>query len=1180
MHCQKCRFDNPGGMIFCGKCGSRLGAVCPVCGRLSPAFAAACAGCGATMPPSDTPPGHSEEAAERKYVSLFFSDLSGYTAMSLRLPPEKVKEIMSAVFGSAAEIVKRHGGVIDKFIGDAVLAIFGIPAAHEDDPARAVTAALELHGHVAKTASRLSAETGTPLFLHTGIHTGFVVTGEMERKRRGVTGAAVNLASRITGLAGRGEILVSETTRLLSEKSFSFEALPPATVKGITEPVAVHKVLAPLPQGAGSQGGRPEAPFIGRETFLACLKEAVRKLTGEGKGGLVIISGEAGIGKSRLAAEAERVLTAGSLRWFSGTAHHKGEYGPFVEVLKASVGISGETDDGRALSRLRHRLNLFFSDEAFELLPLFSCLAGLICPASLPGEQADPGARRQRHLIFTAVRRFFAALAENTPLVVQLEDLHLADSSTLDLLGHLLPLCGVRPLLFIVTRRRGRDEFFLKLSERAGKGNVTEITLPPLAPAEAKELAGILLARFHLPMDATPMVLERAEGNPLFIAEMVRTLKGRKGAAGADGDPSPLPMPDTLRGLILERLDRLEPGQKQVMKAAAVIGRLFSFSILARVLEKEPEPRLYDRLAELSSTGFLKAPSCRNEQPYAFSNGFLHEAVYETLTTQERRRLHLSVAGALCSEGQLRHLPATGTAAATGTGHEILAFHYSRARVWDKAFHHLFRAGMRADSLAADATALARYREAMMARMRSGGGILFAERAVVERKMGEALFRLGEHRQAADCFLRALSLQGAPLPAGTTGIRLAIAKALCRQLLHRLLCLGEGERDAAANFISGQPEAPDPLAAVEPGNTPEMIRLLEGIAWIDYFLDRERMLLAIVRMLNLAESRNDPEAQVRAGMGMGMILGSLGRFGLAQIYNRRAMALAGRFERPAMTALCQLFLAIHDDFRARWDAAIDAYGRAAQIYREVRDMRRWGTAVFFSAFLHIQKGRFDQGIILCREVFRVGQEGDDPQLQGWGRHGEGFALLCRGDMDNAAAALKAAVKFLSAVPDTYDGCLAAAQLARCLLAQGDIKRAKPFIESCRRMLSTASIKGPKVAFAGAALAECCLLLWQEERQGHWRAAAGSLARLSLSTAKRFPGALPHALRVTGALHHLFGRTIRAKRTWRKGLSAAERLGAPWEAAQIHLAIGRHSGDAFHLLRAASLLSDLGADDHQ
>ena len=238
-------------------------------------------------------------------------------------------------------------------------------------------------------------------------------------------------------------------------------------------------------------------------------------------------------------------------------------------------------------------------------------------------------------------------------------------------------------------------------------------------------------------------------------------------------------------------------------------------------------------------------------------------------------------------------------------------------------------------------------------------------------------------------------------------------------------------------------------------------------------------------------------------------------------------------------------------------------------------MRRWGTAAFHSAFLHILRGRVDQGLSTSGEVFRVGREGDDPQLQGWGRHGEGLALLCRGEMENAAAALEQAVTFLSRVPDLYDGCHAVAQLARCLLMLGKAERARPLIAEGRRMLSGVGLKGPKVAFAGAALAECCLLLSEREKGGGRLAEAGPLVRLSLTAARRFRGALPEALRVLGTFHHLSGRNIRAKRAWRKGLRAAEKLGAPWETAWLHRDIGRRTGNAFHLREAASLLAALG-----
>jgi len=324
MKCPFCQIENPEGTKFCGECGSRLALICPKCGKVNPPTNNFCGGCGSPLAEK----GEAEWAkpameAERKQVTVLFSDLSGYTAMTEKLDPEEVKEIMARVFGEIAQIVTKYEGFIEKFIGDAVVALFGVPKAHEDDPVRAIRAAREMHEVVNTLSPGVEKRTGKLISMHTGVNTGLVVTGEvkLEGGTHGVAGDVINVASRLSSLASPGEILVGPETYRQAEGYFAFEKLEPATVKGKAEAIQLYRVLRPREEPITVHrlhGLR--ADLIGRKVEMSQLGEAVERLR-EGKGAIISICGDAGTGKSRLIEEFKSTLDLEAIQWREGHAY-------------------------------------------------------------------------------------------------------------------------------------------------------------------------------------------------------------------------------------------------------------------------------------------------------------------------------------------------------------------------------------------------------------------------------------------------------------------------------------------------------------------------------------------------------------------------------------------------------------------------------------------------------------------------------------------------------------------------------------------------------------------------------------------------------------------------------------------------------------------------------------------
>jgi class 3 adenylate cyclase len=339
MKCPKCHFENPERAKFCNECGSNLEIACPKCGKINPPESKFCNECGQKLEKEEVIERKEPSIeGERKQVTVLFSDLSGYTALSEKLDPEEVKEIMTQVFGEITSIVNKYDGSIQKFMGDAVVAFFGVPKAHEDDPIRAIRAAKGIHSFVEGMSPRVEQRIGGSLSMHTGINTGLVVTGQVDQDggTTGVLGDTVNLASRLSDLAKPGEMLVGAVTYQLAEGYFIFERLEPVQVKGKAEAVQVYKVLSAKekPLTLHRTFGL-RADLIGRKAELAQLQEAVERLR-QGKGGIFSICGDAGTGKTRLLEELRGALDLSKIQWREGHAYAYSQntpYFPLVDLL-------------------------------------------------------------------------------------------------------------------------------------------------------------------------------------------------------------------------------------------------------------------------------------------------------------------------------------------------------------------------------------------------------------------------------------------------------------------------------------------------------------------------------------------------------------------------------------------------------------------------------------------------------------------------------------------------------------------------------------------------------------------------------------------------------------------------------------------------------------------------------
>ena len=684
MKCPKCQIENAEGAKFCKGCGNILELTCPKCGKVISPDSRFCDGCGHSLEKVEKERTISEPEGERKYITAMFSDLSGYTAMTEKLDPEEVKEIMSRIFGEIAQVVAKYEGFIEKFIGDAVVAFFGVPKAHEDDPIRAIKVAKEIHELVSAMSPAVEKRVGKPISMHTGINTGLVVTGEvsMEKGTHGLAGDTINVASRLSTLAKAGEILVGHDTYRQAEGYFSFETLEPPTLKGKTEPIQVHKVISPkeTPVTIHRLSGL-KAQLIGRKAELTQLSEAVEQLR-KGSGRVFSICGDAGTGKSRLIEEFKSSLDLDGIQWLQGHAYAYSQnipYFPLIDLLNRALRIEEGEPPERVKDKVESGIERLVG-KSENIVPYVGSLYSLRYP-----EVEDVSPEFWKSRLQDAIQTLLSALAKKAPTIFFHEDLHWADPSFVELLRKALAeiqqpaivLCAYRPTFSLFTSHQVR-----------GLGKIYhEIRLQDLSSSEAQDMLESLLKTESIPSDLKRFVQDKAEGNPFYLEELINSLiesetlvrddgswKIRRAIAESDISP-------TIHGLISGRLDRLEKETKRILQEASVIGRSFLYDILRKITELDD--RIDRGLSTLERLDFIRTRSLQPELEYMFKHPLTQEVVYNGLLKKERQEIHEQI-GLVMEQLFQERLPEF---------YETLAFHFKLGRSTHRAIDYLMKSG-------------------------------------------------------------------------------------------------------------------------------------------------------------------------------------------------------------------------------------------------------------------------------------------------------------------------------------------------------------------------------------------------------------------------------------------------------------------------------------------------------
>ncbi len=713
MKCPKCQFQNRDGANFCLQCGGELGRQCPRCSKTLPSGALFCDECGHDLraPREPTPIDYSRPQSytpkfladkilttrssiegERKVVTVLFADAANYTAISERLDPEEVHQLMDGCFKILIDEIHRHEGSINQFTGDGVMALFGAPLAHEDHAQRACHAALSIQKAMAGYGDKTKTDYGVDFKLRIGLNSGPVIVGSIGDDLRmdyTAVGDTTNLAARMESLAEPASILVSESTHKLTRDFFEFEPLRKLRVKGKAATQDAYRLVKPgdVETRIGASVAKGLTRFVGRDKEMACLMEAFERAR-SGSGQVVGIVGEAGVGKSRLIFELKNLLAQDKYTYLEGRCLHYGgsmAYLPVLDILKSYFHIEEKDREFQIEKKIEERI-LQFNENLRGVLPPFYELL------SLPVDndsylKLEPKQKREK--TFEAIRDLLVQEAQNKPIILVFEDLHWIDKTSEEFLSYLIAWLAHTHILLILLYRPEYTHSW------GSKSYYTKIGVDQLSGAASADLVQAILEAGEVVSEIRELILTRTAGNPLFMEELTHSLlengsiqkKNRQYVLSREA--SEIQVPDTIQGIIAARMDRLEDSLKRIMQVASVIGREFAFRILQMITGMKKDLKSY--LFNLQGLEFIYEKRLFPELEYIFKHALTQEVAYESLLLKKRKEIHEKIVRAI-EELYSERLEEF---------YEVLAYHATAAGQKERAMEYLMGAAKRAHRVAA-----------------------------------------------------------------------------------------------------------------------------------------------------------------------------------------------------------------------------------------------------------------------------------------------------------------------------------------------------------------------------------------------------------------------------------------------------------------------------------------------
>lgn len=1047
MKCAECGHANREDVRFCTACGAALFLLCPKCAAPAEENDLYCGACGGRLPAAGkslpmaatakprvtaasgpvSADGESFES-ERKNVTVLFADISGFTAMSEKLDPEDVTTIMNGCLKMMADTVVHFEGYVDKFIGDCVMAIFGAPITHENDPELAIRAALEMKRQIEDYNKNLPVRLEKPLALHIGINSGVVIAGGVgsdQKMQYTVMGDTVNLASRLESIAGSGEVFVSGYTYNLTRKLFEFNPHEPIKVKGKKDPVAVYEVVkAKANTGETRRAAASAIPLVGRDQEISILRKCAEQLLA-GHGQNVFLVSDPGVGKSRIQIELKNRFKDGEVQSIEGVCRSFSQntsYSVFSEIFRSLLDIDSEDLQAAMAEKIARNLPLLLNlapeslpSEAKEAIVFIGAMLGVRLGDEwdVPIDQMD--GQEVKLATFRSISWFFSQMAQVKPLMLTLENLHHADNTSVELIAYLFDVFKARPIMLLLLMRPNREHASSKLpliARKAHEDHTTVITVERLTAAECDQFVSYLIGTEKVPDALLQLVRSRADGNPLFMEEIVRGLleggvvrRNEDGTVEVVENLANVAIPSSIQGMIIARIDRLQPGLKDILQTAAVVGPVFKQALMERLIKVRD---LEDRLNQLIEMGMIFESSSFPEIDYSFRNVLIQEAVYSTLLLKKRKELHAVVAReieALYPNRLDDHV-------------EVLAEHYRQAENSDKCYHYLVRSGLKTKQAYSNQDAANYLRQAIEIGRDLDAADPPLETAYIA--LSDALEMMGDLDGATEAWRAVTALMSDD-----------------RQKANALRNIGRIEEkrgdpekasavyDEAAALLTAHPDS------IEAG------QLYLNQSWVlNRLKDYDAAIAKASAAMEIFEASQATEDISRACNNLAVIHEHQGDLEKALAFNQRSLALAEEAGERRLAGNAYLSLGFLHGKRGEPETALDYFDQAFETMYRIGNRIGAGTAMLSKGQGYLELGRLDEAETALLHALRIHRELNLRRRLGRNQLALADVYIAKGAFEKAAQQLDAVEAISKEQERAADLAAATETRARLLLAQG------------------------------------------------------------------------------------------------------------------------------------------------